>query len=351
VTDSGGQLVDHLSTGVLLFDSQLSIVDVNLAAEAMLDISFNSARDLSVAELLPGAREFAVVLERVSRTGEPLVERELTLSSGPGEQVVVDCILTPLSESERPCSVLVELVSLDRRQWISRDDHLVAQNESARSVIRGLAHEIKNPLGGLRGAAQLLERELNDAGLMEYTQVIISEADRLQALVDRMLTPQAVPCPSRQNVHQVTERVRALIVAEAHPGISVERDYDPSIPDLEVDADLLIQALLNIARNSLQALGSSGRLTVRTRVERQLYLGARPHRLGARIDIHDNGPGVPAELIERVFYPMVSGRPDGTGLGLSIAQSLVNQQEGLIECVSQPGDTTFSVLLPVRAGW
>lgn len=338
-----------MSTGVVLFDAQLSIAEANVAAEAILDISLNSARGLRLTDILPGAQEFAAAVERVSRTGEALAERELVLNSGPGESMLVDCILTPLSELDRPSAVLVELVSLGRRQWISREDNLAAQNESARSVIRGLAHEIKNPLGGLRGAAQLLERELNDASLAEYTQVIIGEADRLQALVDRMLTPQAVPCPRRQNVHQITERVRALIVAEAHPGIEVERDYDPSLPDLEVDADLLIQALLNIARNAVQALGTGGRLTVRTRVERQLYIGARSHRLGVRIDIHDDGPGVPPELMERVFYPMVSGRPDGSGLGLSIAQSLISQQEGLIECASQPGDTTFSVLLPARA--
>ena len=340
--------INQLTTAVLLFDHKLNLIDINLAAEALLEISAKVALGMDPADLLPGAPAFSAAVRRVSQTGEPLAEREMPLGNPAADASVADCLLTPMSESETPCGVLVEFLPIERLRRISREEQLLAQNEAVRLLVRGLAHEIKNPLGGLRGAAQLLESELEDPGLAEYTQVIIGEADRLQALVDRMLAPRAVPALERSNVHEVTERVWSLINAEAPLGVVVDRDYDPSIPEIEIDADLLIQALLNVARNGVQALGSHGRLSIRTRVARNLTIGQRQFRLGVKIMVHDNGPGVPPDLIEQVFYPLVSGRSEGTGLGLSIAQSLVNQQGGLIECHSQPGDTTFCVLIPVR---
>jgi two-component system nitrogen regulation sensor histidine kinase GlnL len=223
----------------------------------------------------------------------------------------------------------------------------MSQNESARALVRGLAHEIRNPLGGLRGAAQLLERELGTEELKEYTRIIVHEADRLQALVDRLLGPRMLPSKRLINIHEVTERVRALIQAEAPGGIVVDRDYDPSIPELYADPELLIQATLNVAQNAVQAVADAGHILLRTRVHRQYTIGQRRHRLVARIDICDNGAGIREDLKDLIFYPMVTGRNDGTGLGLSIAQSLVNQHAGLIECHSEPGNTTFSILLPL----
>jgi two-component system nitrogen regulation sensor histidine kinase GlnL len=215
-------------------------------------------------------------------------------------------------------------------------------------LIRNLAHEIKNPLGGLRGAAQLLEQEFADQSLKEYTQIIIGEADRLRNLVDRMLGPIRPPVYDDVNIHEVLERVRTLVLAEIGDGIHIEQDYDPSIPLLKGDADQLIQAVLNIVRNAVQALEGQGVILIRTRVQRQYTIGHTRHKLVARLDIIDNGPGISKERLEEIFYPMISGRIDGTGLGLSIAQVLVSQHGGLIECESRPGKTVFTLLLPLE---
>jgi two-component system nitrogen regulation sensor histidine kinase GlnL len=213
-------------------------------------------------------------------------------------------------------------------------------------LIRGLAHEVKNPLVGLRGAAQLLERRLDEAELREYTQVIIGEADRLQALVDRMLGPATLPQHVELNIHEVLERVRQLVEAEA--GLAIDADYDPSIPDLVGDRDQLIQAMLNLLRNAVQSVDGEGRVAIRSRSHRQVTIGQQRHRLVIGIDVIDDGPGIPAEMVESIFYPMVTGRVGGTGLGLSIAQELIHRHGGLIECTSRPGETVFRVLLPLE---
>ncbi len=215
-------------------------------------------------------------------------------------------------------------------------------------MIRGLAHEIKNPLGGLRGAAQLLERELPDPQLTEYTKIIIDEADRLQNLLNRMLGPNTLPNLRETNIHHVLERVRSLVLAEAPPGIEITRDYDPSIPNLNADSDQLIQAALNLVRNAVQALGQHGSIILRTRAQRQITIGHERHRLVLTLEVIDNGPGIPQEIQERIFYPMVTGHANGTGLGFSIAQSLINRHGGLIECTSEPGNTIFRILLPLE---
>ena len=230
----------------------------------------------------------------------------------------------------------------------------MAQHQAARAVVRGLAHEIKNPLGGLRGAAQLLERELSDESLKEYTRVIIGEADRLRNLVNRMLGPNTLPQKALINIHHVLERVRSVVLADtpvgalnAAPGVRIIRDYDPSIPDFQADRDQLIQAVLNIVRNAVQAVGDTGDITLRTRIQRQATISQQRYKLAVRIDIVDNGPGIPTDMLENIFYPLVTGRPEGTGLGLSIAQSLINQHQGLIECTSRSGQTIFTLLLPL----
>jgi len=343
-------ILETLSTAVLVVDGELRVLDLNPAAEALVELSANALRGTPVAGLWPDAARWSDALARVMETGQPIAERDLTIAARTGDPITVDSTATPVFDDGRPAWMVVELVPQDRHKRISREEHLLAQSESARQILRGLAHEVKNPLGGLRGAAQLLERELADPALAEYTQVIVREADRLQGLVDRMLGPRSVPRKRAINVHEVTERVCALIEAESPPGVSVTRDYDPSIPDLNADAELLIQAVLNVARNAVQALEGHGTILVRTRVHRQLTIGQRSHRLVVSIDVVDDGPGIRDELLEQIFYPMVTGRSDGTGLGLSIAQNLVNQHGGLIECESRPGNTTFSVLLPVDNG-
>jgi two-component system nitrogen regulation sensor histidine kinase GlnL len=217
-------------------------------------------------------------------------------------------------------------------------------------LVRGLAHEIKNPLGGLRGAAQLLDLELHDPELKEYTQIIIDESDRLQGLLDKMLGPNKLPNKKSLNIHEVLERVRQLVQAESSGSLLIKSDYDPSIPDIYADKDQLIQAILNIARNAVQALNGKGNIIFKTRIHRQMNIGRKRYKLAVKCDIIDNGPGVDPAMMSQIFYPMITGRAEGTGLGLSIAQALINQHSGLIECNSEPGKTVFSISLPMETG-
>jgi two-component system nitrogen regulation sensor histidine kinase GlnL len=349
--EMGRAVLDHMTTAVLLFDAGTTLVGMNPAAEELLDMSLNKISGVTLTGLFDHAEIYESAMRRVLASEQPITEREMSLGVPGVGSLTVDCVMTPIGRGSTlgEPAVLVELIPLDRHKQISREERLVADSESARQVLRGLAHEIRNPLGGLRGAAQLLERELTDEALREYTRVIVREADRLQNLMDRMLGPRTPPRMRALNIHEVTERVYALVSAEAPAGVRVEKDYDPSIPELDADPELLIQAVLNVARNAVEAVDGRGRVVLRTRIHRQFTIGHRHHGLVARIDVVDDGPGVPAALSERVFYPLVTGRADGSGLGLSIAQSLVNQHGGLIEYRSRSGSTTFSILLPVPA--
>ena len=342
----GAGLIEHLTTAVLVLGRGSVIERMNSAAEALLDTSMQAACGAPLSELVAEG-EFLDAIHRVLHIAAPLTERALPVTLDTGQTRVVDCTLTPITAAHRAPAILVELVQIDRRNQITREERLLTQTAYARDLVRRLGHEIKNPLGGLRGAAQLLERELSDAALREYTGVIIREADRLTNLVDRMVGPRRPPRMEPVNIHAVTERVRALVNAETPASIVVERDYDPSIPELAADPELLIQAMLNIARNAVHALGDGGRIVLRTRVQRRISIGARHHRLVCRVEVADNGSGIPDDLVDSMFYPLVSGRDGGAGLGLSIAQSLVYEHGGIIECTSRPGDTTFSILLPM----
>jgi two-component system nitrogen regulation sensor histidine kinase GlnL len=242
---------------------------------------------------------------------------------------------------------IVELQQIDRHLRIRREERLLTQQALTRDVVRGLAHEIKNPLGGLRGAAQLLQSELHSQELREYTQVIIQEADRLQELVNRMLGPNRRPTYAAVNIHNVLERVRKLVLAESGERINVRRDYDPSIPELQADSDQLIQAMLNVIRNAVRAISDTGNITLRTRVHRNLTIANQRNRLTVEINIIDDGPGIPSEIADTLFLPMVTAGTGGIGLGLSIAQSLINQHQGLIECRSREGETVFTIYLPI----
>lgn len=341
------RILDNLNTAVLLFARDLKLAYINPAGEMMFAVSAARLRKRRILEMFPTAENMAQALVEALSSGHPFTRREMPLRLSPEREITVDFTVLPISDGRRRRELLVELVQIDRQLRISREEQLLAQQSVTRELLRGLAHEVKNPLGGLRGAAQLLERELDDAGLKEYTQVIIGEADRLQKLVDRILGPNKPPHKAPVNVHELLEYVRQLLLAE-HEGVRIERDYDPSIPNLFADRDLLVQAVLNIARNAVQAIGPAGRIALRTRVMRQFTIGHTRHRLVLRLEIIDDGAGIPAEMVERIFYPMVSGRPHGTGLGLSIAQSLVQQHQGIIECESRPGHTVFSILLPVN---
>jgi two-component system nitrogen regulation sensor histidine kinase GlnL len=343
-------ILEHLSVAVVMFDARLRLRYVNPAGEALFSISARQLRGRDATELFRcTGTDVPELFERAMGSGQSFTEREKSLTLPDGREVTVDCTVTPLTGPNGTGGLLVELQQLDRQLRISREEGLFAQHQAARALVRGLAHEIKNPLGGLRGAAQLLERELAEPGLAEYTRVIIDEADRLQVLVDRLLGPNRLPTYTMINLHQVLERVYALVSAEVGMQLRIERDYDPSIPEVYGDADQLIQALLNIVRNAARAVTrQSGRILLRTRILRQFTVGHHCYRLVARIDVEDNGPGIPRHLRDRIFYPMSSTSAGGQGIGLSIAQSLVRQHGGLIECRSRPGQTVFSVFLPVE---
>ena len=344
------QILDHLSTVVMLLDGGLRLGYINSAGEVLFAASARHLLGQQASALIhcEGGRVRAN-LRRALDSGQPFTEREILLALPDGREVTVDCTVLPLRAVDADGNrLLVEVQQVDRQLRISREEQLILQHQASRDVVRRVAHEIKNPLGGLRGAAQLLQAELPDHSLREYTQIIIEEADRLQALVNRMLGPNKLPAYGPTNIHQILERVRQLVVAESGPGVNIVRDYDPSIPEITADADQLIQALLNIARNAARAIAGGGTIVLRTRVQRQFTIGSTRHRLVARLQVTDDGPGIPPELIEKIFYPMVSGTEEGMGLGLSIAQSLINKHGGLVECRSKPGETVFTVLLPVE---
>lgn len=344
-------ILEHQSTAVVLLDSSLHVTYMNQSAEFLLAASNDRSRGDHLGMLLKGDEDFERELE-VALSNEQSFTRRITtlraLQAG-GREIVVDYTVTPFTECELS-GLLLELQPLERLLRINREAAQLTLQKTTRHLVRGLAHEIKNPLGGIRGAAQLLARELDSPNLSEYTDVIIEEADRLRNLVDRMLGPNQLPNFRSANLHRVLERVRQLIAAEHPNGLRIERDYDPSIPELQCDPDQLVQAFLNVIRNAAQALEETddATITLRTRTVRQLTIGSERHRLVARIDVIDNGPGIPQDMMERLFYPMISGRADGTGLGLSITQSIIAQHGGLIECESEPGRTHFTFLLPVE---
>jgi len=351
-TDSTGvrpdTILDNLKTAVVCLDAGLCVTYLNTASEVLFGVSARHCGNEPFDKALPYLLDHRQKLANALHDGGAFTERELHLRAGGGDPMIVDCTVTPFTDRNGAPALLLEFLSLDRQLRISRDDQMRVQNLANREMIRGLAHEIKNPLGGLRGAAQLLEREIDDDGLKEFTTVIIREADRLQNLVDGMLGPRRPPNKQPLNIHEPIEHVRALIGADLPAGIILERDYDPSIPEIQADREQLIQTLFNLVGNAVTALGDSGHIGLRTRTQRLFTIGGVQHRLIVRVDVIDNGPGIPSELLPRIFHPMVSSRAEGTGMGLSIAQYLVHLHQGLIECESRPGQTVFSVFLPLE---
>jgi two-component system nitrogen regulation sensor histidine kinase GlnL len=345
------ELLDSLVTSVFLLDRDFNVTYLNAAGQTLLGLSANQALGRRITELTRGAETLLPLFERAREGGEGVVQRELAWPAPGGVDRILDCAVTEAAIGGAPAGLLLEIEDITQHRRLTRENALLAQLGGSRLMVRQLAHEIKNPLGGLRGAAQLLERELLDPALREYTRVIISEADRLTNLLDSMLGPGRPPAKQLVNVHELLERVYHLLRSEASEGVAVDRDYDPSLPALTVDPNHIIQAMLNLGRNALQALSAANvhapRLILRTRVSSNVGIGGRGHRLVASIQFEDNGPGVPAEIRDTIFYPLVSGRNDGTGLGLGIAQDLVSRHGGLIEFDSAPGRTIFVIYLPM----
>lgn len=341
-------LLEGLTTAVVCLDSELRVSSVNTACETLFGLSRRTVQGQLLGVGLPHFAAHESRLRQALDAGSGFIERELQLSRGGEEPVTVDCTVTPVMLGKKP-GLLVEMAPLDRHLRISREELASAHFDASRELIRGLAHEIKNPLGGIRGAAQLLEREFPDSEHREYTHVIIREADRLQNLVDRLLGPSRPPQRAALNVHEAIEHVRKLVEAEAGADVRVARDYDPSIPDLVGDREQLVQALLNIARNAMQAIQGSGHIIFRSRARRQVNIAGVLHKLVALVEVEDSGPGVAPEMLEKIFFPMVTTRAGGSGLGLPIAQYLVHSHGGAIECRSRPGCTVFSIALPLDA--
>jgi two-component system, NtrC family, nitrogen regulation sensor histidine kinase GlnL len=341
------RVLENLTTAVLVLDAELRVLHVNPAAEALFEQSWSRLANIRIDEFILGPEGLVQELGEALRSGRQYTEREKRLVLAGGRSLTVTCTVTPWSDVGGH-RLMLEVMQLDRHLRISREDQLWTQHKLARAVVRGLAHEIKNPLGGLRGAAQLLERELAEPSLREYTRIIIGEADRLHKLLDRMLGPNIRPHKQVISIHEVLEHVRQLVAAEAGREVVITSDYDPSLPPLMADPDMLIQAFLNITRNALGAVGDRGTIVLKTRIVRQITIGTQRHRLAIKVDVIDSGPGVPEDLLAQIFYPMVSGREGGTGLGLSIAQTLIGQHGGIIECRSIPGRTEFETLLPLE---
>jgi two-component system, NtrC family, nitrogen regulation sensor histidine kinase GlnL len=333
--------LELLATAVVALDERFVVRYANPAAESLLATGAKSLIGQPFLQLFSERHELARSLSEARATHWDYAAQNVSYTRLGHEPLPLSCVVTRIDGSG--LALLAELRPIEQQLRLAREERIVAGEQANRELIRNLAHEIKNPLGGLRGSAQLLERELDRPELREYTQVIIKEADRLQTLMDRMLTPHRAPRIEPLGVHEVLERVRSLVKAEF--GVVIERDYDPSLPDLVGDREQLIQAVLNIARNSAQAGSSS--IVFRTRAIRQVTILRHRHRLALELQVIDDGPGVPEEIQDRIFNPLVSGREGGTGLGLSLAQTFVQYHQGVIEFESRPGRTIFRILLPL----
>jgi len=328
----------------------LLIAELNPAAENLLGVSKQRALEQPFLPLVDDDKEMQDVLNRALATGSVFAsELNLAPTEVNAEGRVVDCRISRLPQAASEARLLIEMTDVTRRSKISRENALIIQHGAGRQMIRQLAHEIKNPLGGLRGAAQLLARELDSAELTEYTDVIISETDRLVGLVDTLLGPGGPPNKEALNVHELLEYVVKLNTAEAGDTLTIKRDYDPSLPLIDLDRDQMVQAFLNIVRNAVTALEGQGNLTLRTRAIMSFTIGNTRHGAVASVEIEDDGPGVPEELQDSVFYPLVTSRPEGTGLGLPAAQELISRHGGLIEFESRPGRTVFLIRIPLAS--
>jgi len=344
------QAFDLLATLVAVVRSDGIVVFANAALEDVLGVSKRNIEGNKLSQNFVQPQAFESVLKGAQRNAFVVMRYDAHLHRPLLDPLPVHVIVAP---TDNPQEVLVELLPLEQQARIEREDRLIDQAQANKELIRNLAHEIKNPLGGIRGAAQLLQMEVAGRDLVEYTQVIVHEADRLQLLVDRLLAPHRRPhVVGDVNIHEVCERVRSLVLAEFPRGLKVVRDYDISIPDIRGDREQLIQAVLNIVHNAAHALSEriaqgDAQIVLKTRINRQVTFGKNRYRLALELHVIDNGPGVPEEIKDRLFFPLVSGRDGGSGLGLNLAQTFVQQHHGLIECDSEPGRTDFRIVIPL----
>lgn len=349
-------LLDQMPNAIVVFAAEnQQLVYVNPAAETALDLSRKSLEGQSVHDLFGDSGALNDMISEVKKGHVFAQRQEMVLHSLPGsihqDSIPAHVVIAALDD---PDLIMMEWFPIDQQLRSERDERVTQQVEANKQLMRNLAHEIKNPLGGIRGAAQLLEFELPEKGLREYTQVIIKESDRLQTLVDRLLAPhRKAHVIEAFNVHEALERVRSLVLAEFPKGLKIVRNYDTSLPDLMGDREQLIQAVLNIVHNAAQALSEEinqgiAQIELKTRVTRSVTIAKKRYKLAMDLHVIDNGPGIPEEIIERIFFPLVSGREGGSGLGLTLAQTFVQQHQGFIACESRPGRTDFHIQIPYR---
>jgi two-component system nitrogen regulation sensor histidine kinase GlnL len=345
------QAFDLLATPVAVINGAGLVLFVNAALEDTIGLSRRTLQGMHFGDYFSNQKQLEIALEGARSNAFAALRYEASLQRANHEELLPVHVI--VAQSDQPDEVIVELLPIEQQTRQEREERIMDQAQANKELIRNLAHEIKNPLGGIRGAAQLLEMELESKDLTEYTQVIIREADRLQTLVDRLLAPHRKPhVVGDVNMHEVCERVRSLILAEFPKGLRVIRDYDISIPEFRGDREQLIQAVLNIAHNAAHALTDrraegDAELTLRTRIARQVTFGKQRYRLALELHVIDNGPGVPDSIKDRIFFPLISGREGGSGLGLTLAQTFVQQHHGSIECDSMPGRTDFKILIPL----
>jgi len=345
-------LLDNLTTAVIVLDKDLRLVYVNPAAEALLETSGKHIHGLYIADVLLNSKQLVKSLKNVEDNGVTFIARKVEFTKLNTNKMTVDYSASRLIY-KNDTFVMLELQELDRSYNISRKEMLISNHETTLGLVRGLGHEIKNPLGGIRGAAQLLAEELDDKDLKDYTNVIIEETDRLVGLIDRLTGEYKKPALQKVNIHEVLERVYNLVIVETRSSIELVKDYDPSIPEITGELSQLIQAVLNIVRNAMQSLQEAKdkikdpKIILRTRAVNHVTIGNVLHKMVARIQIIDNGPGIDPDIIENIFYPLISGRANGTGLGLSLSQNILKNHNGLIECESQVGKTCFTLFIPL----
>ncbi len=342
------RVIDHLSTAILLFDGDLRLKCINPAGESMLSVSSNRVDGMTAKEIWPSSSFFNRAIGKSVETGAIRIERGVEIDINLARSIKVDCTITPIVEEEYPTEILVELTDANAIERVLNEVNQKTVQEAAKESVQGMAHEIKNPLGGIRGAAQLLEAELNDDDLKEYTQIIVNEADRLRNFIDRMLSPSKTSDVTDMNIHEVLEYVVSVVRAENSYPLNIQKNYDPSIPYIKADREQIIQAVLNLIRNAIQAIDETGQIKIKTRIRRQVTIQNKLNRHVIVLEIIDDGPGIPPEIEAGAFYPMITGRPEGTGLGLTIAQQIIQSHGGLISYDRENDNTYFTILLPIE---
>ena len=343
--------MEDLATAVFACDKDLVIKYINPSAEILFELSYDQAFNENINLFFEEIYFFKDALKQAKTKQSSYREYEYFVKTKQNKTICVSFTITPIEKKE--FDFIVEFSQMDQQLRVAREERMFIQQQANSELLRNLAHEIRNPLGGLRGAAQLLEKELDEKSLKEYTQVIINEADRLQNLMNKLLIPHQLPIYKKTNIHEVLERVRSLLLSEFPENLKLTRDYDVSLPEFIGDREKLIQAVLNVARNGVQAMfedkpAEKMNLYFITRAESQIVFHKKKHTTAIRLDIVDSGPGIKKELLDKIFYPLVSGRESGSGLGLSLAQNFITQHNGMIDCSSFPGNTKFSIILPIE---